>query len=502
MEQLVQYFSQWSTRQRLGFALGLVGMLATMATLLWLVMSPSYVLLYAGLDRSASGDVLGALDQRAVPYQIKNDAIFVPADQRDALRMALAAEGLPKNSVEGYEILDGLSGFSTTSQMFDAAYWRAKEGELARTIMVSPQITSARVHISHTPSFSFQNRATPKASVAIVTPSGGLSAHHATALRYLVSAAVTGMAPDDVSIIDEQAGLISDPANRSLSMAAMDRSADLRAKVERILEPHLGVGNAVVEVSVDTETQQQSIVQKTIDPKSRVAISTQKVENIKSSENSGASAVSVASNVPDAQGVGQNGAKSQNNEVRETTNYEISQTQSEIIKQPGDIKRITVAVALNQTALAGSDAADLAPQLDKVRALVASAVGLQPERGDAVTVEVLEFQPIVPIDGTAAVGGAWLDRLDVTQIIQVAIAALAFVLIALLVIKPLFARPLIAQNFPSTDPMAPTLTGDIDIDTQTPAKALPSNATERLRQMIGDRQGDTVEILRNWLEEK
>lgn len=501
MEQLVQYFSQWSTRQRFGFALGLVGMLATMAALLWLVMSPSYVLLYAGLDRSASGDVLGALDQRAVPYQIKNDAIFVPADQRDALRMALAAEGLPKNSVEGYEILDGLSGFSTTSQMFDAAYWRAKEGELARTIMVSPQITSARVHISHTPSFSFQNRATPKASVAIVTPSGGLSAHHATALRYLVSSAVTGMAPDDVSIIDEQSGLISDPSNRSLSVAAQDRSAELRAKVERILEPHLGVGNAVVEVSVDTETQQQSIIQKTVDPKSRVAISTQKVENIKSSENSGAPAVSVASNVPDAQGVAQNGAKSQNNEVRETTNYEISQTQSEIIKQPGDIKRITVAVALNQTALAGADA-DLQPQLDKVRALVASAVGLQPDRGDVITVEVLEFQPIVPMDGGAPAGIAWVDKLDVTQIIQVAIAALAFVLIALLVIKPLFARPLVAQNFPGTDPATPALTGDIDMDAPSSAKALPSNATERLRQMIGDRQGDTVEILRNWLEEK
>ena len=65
--------------------------------------------------------------------------------------MTLAAEGLPANSGTGYELLDSLSGFGTTSQMFDAAYWRAKEGELARTLLAMPQIRAARVHLASAP---------------------------------------------------------------------------------------------------------------------------------------------------------------------------------------------------------------------------------------------------------------------------------------------------------------------------------------------------------------
>ena len=92
-------------------------------------------LLYAGLDDSAAGEVVAALDARGVPYEVRGDAIWVPESARDLERITLAAEGLPATSAGGYELLDSLSGFGTTSQMFDAAYWRAKEGELARTIL-------------------------------------------------------------------------------------------------------------------------------------------------------------------------------------------------------------------------------------------------------------------------------------------------------------------------------------------------------------------------------
>ena len=85
-------------------------------------------LLFGGLEARAAGDVIAALDQRGIPYDVRGGAIYVPTAQRDTLRMGLASEGLPTNGSQGYELLDSLSGFSTTSQMFDAAYWRAKEG--------------------------------------------------------------------------------------------------------------------------------------------------------------------------------------------------------------------------------------------------------------------------------------------------------------------------------------------------------------------------------------
>lgn len=83
-------------------------------------------LLYAGLESAAAGEVVATLEQRGVVHEVRGDSIFVDTAQRDSLRMALASEGLPTAGGGGYELLDTLSGFGTTSQMFDAAYWRAK----------------------------------------------------------------------------------------------------------------------------------------------------------------------------------------------------------------------------------------------------------------------------------------------------------------------------------------------------------------------------------------
>ncbi len=103
---------------------------------------PDMALLFAGLEPAASGEVIAALEQQGVPYEVRGPAVYVPSTQRDVLRMTLASEGLPQTAGQGYELLDSLTGFGTTAQMFDAAYLRAKEGELARTILASPGIRS------------------------------------------------------------------------------------------------------------------------------------------------------------------------------------------------------------------------------------------------------------------------------------------------------------------------------------------------------------------------
>lgn len=504
LERINHLFTNLNARQMMAFVAGFLALLATVGLMVWVIFRPSYALLYSGLDPSSSGDVLAVLDQRSISYDIRSDAIYVPQEQRDELRMVLAAEGLPKNTVSGYEILDNLSGFSTTAQMFDAAYWRAKEGELARTLMASPLIRSARVHIANTPSASFQSQSQVKASVSLSTPTGGLSVQHAQAIRYLVSSAVSNLAPKDVAVIDEQGGLIGDTDSQSYANSALDRSNDLRSKVERLLEPHVGFGNAVVEVSVETETAQQSIREKTVDPKSRVAISTQTVESAETQQNSGVTGVSVASNVPNTQATGSGGSQSQNNEIRETTNFEISETERQIVKGPGDVKRLSVAVLINQAALNVGPNADLENVLNKLSALVGSAVGLDPSRGDILTIETMDFQPIMPIDDIPVSGTSLLDRLNITQIIQVAIIAVVVIFIIQFVLRPLL-RPA-TNDVPRVGANAGAaqiaLETDIAIGSDRPQPKLGSNAGDRLRQMIGERQGDTVEILRTWLEEK
>ena len=117
---------------------------------------------------------MAELEADGVAFEVRDDAILVDRAARDRVRMALAAKGLPAGGPAGYEILDSLSGFGTTSQMFDAAYWRAKEGELARTITGSPNVRAARVHLANPVSQPFARTPTGSASVTVTMARGAL----------------------------------------------------------------------------------------------------------------------------------------------------------------------------------------------------------------------------------------------------------------------------------------------------------------------------------------
>ncbi|NHX27696.1 flagellar M-ring protein FliF, partial [Escherichia coli] len=219
------------------------------------------------------------------------------------------------------------SGFGTTSQMFDAAYWRAKEGELARTILSSPNIQAARVHIANASGSAFRREITPTAAVTITTNGAPLSPAQARALRHLIASSVTGMPPANVSVIDSVAGLISD---ESETIDGPDTAETLKRNVERLLAARMGPGRAVVEVTVDTVTERESIVERRFDPEGRVAISTDTEERSTTSSDRGGNAVTVASNLPDGAAGGDRSASSNNNETRERVNFEVSETQREL----------------------------------------------------------------------------------------------------------------------------------------------------------------------------
>ena len=298
MQQLATSWGALSASRRV-VALG--ASLAVFAAILLLARSaatPEMALLYSGLEPQAAGDVVAALEQAGVEHQVRGAGIYVPAIERDSLRMTLASQGLPANSAKGYELLDSLSGFGTTSQMFDAAYWRAKEGELARTIVASPQIRAARVHISTPTQRAFQRDAKSTASVTVTTAAGALSPGQARAFRYLVASAVPGLNPEDVAVIDSDAGLVSetgDEANRG----SESRAEALRDQAQRLLEARVGAGNAIVEVSMETVTESESIRERRVDPQSRIAISTDVEERTSSNSDAGTGDVTVASNIPD-----------------------------------------------------------------------------------------------------------------------------------------------------------------------------------------------------------
>src|SRR6056297_949198 len=295
LQQIRNLWKALDPRRRVIVIAATLAMFAAVLGLARMASAPSMALLYAGLESGPAGEVVRALEQRGVAHEVRGGSIFVDRARRDTLRMTLASEGLPANSSKGYELLDGLSGFGTTSQMFDAAYWRAKEGELARTIVANPRISKARVHIANAGDNPFRRDVSPTASVTVTTPSGALSKDHAKALRFLVASAVAGLAPAKVSVIDSAGGLVGASEDAPVR-AGQDRAEMLRERAVRLLEARVGPGNAVVEVSVETVKETESIREVALDPESRVAVSVDSEERTdSSSETGGGGDVTVAS---------------------------------------------------------------------------------------------------------------------------------------------------------------------------------------------------------------
>ena len=520
MAQLVSLWSALDMRRRILVITASLAMFVTILLLGRMAASPGMALLYSGLDAAASGEVIAVLDARGVPYRIDGDSIQVPADQRDALRLSLAAEGLPAQGGAGYELLDSLSGFGTTAQMFDAAWSRAVEGELVRTILANPQVRAARVHIARGTDRPFSTAAEPSASV-FVTSVGGTTADQARALRHLVAAAVTGLRPDRVEVIDTVNGLIPVEGAGPASGAMAERGEEIRRNIERLLAARVGPGRAVVEVAVDFVTESELLSERRIDPQGRV-VATSETETVTGSESAGGGEVTVASNLPDGDAGETEGNRSRNEESRERIDYELSETRREVTRAPGDIRRLSVAVLVDGVRIAAEDDTTTwqersAEEMAALRELVASAAGIDESRGDVLTLKSLELLPVVE---TMEEAGGGLG-LDLTRLAGLAMLGAVAIAIGVFVLRPALRpapRPL-DDSLPLRDgpiglPLAgPVLTGEIADG--FPAADLPmigpdeldsavglngDDPVARLRRLIGERRQESMEIIRVWMD--
>lgn len=521
LEQLLSTWNALEPRRRIIAVVAALGVFAAVLALARIATTPGMSLLYAGLEGAQAGEVVQALDQRGISYEVRGDAIYVDSSQRDETRMALAAEGLPASSSTGYELLDGLTGFGTTAQMFDAAYWRAKEGELARTIMASSNIRFARVHISQGTTQPFRRDQHSSASVTVTPAGAGLTPQQAQALRFLVSSAVAGMRPEDVAVIDSNGGMIVAEETGPNAQTG-DRQELMRHNVERMLEARVGAGRAVVEVNIDTVTERELITERTVDPSARAAVSQETEQRNNTSSDSGGAGVTVASNLPDGQ-AGNNSGQSQSREQtsRERTSWEVSQTSREVERQPGAIRRVTVAVLVDGVRTIDANGnLQWTPrpeeELAALRDLVASAVGFDEARGDVITLRSLQFEPL-PTDLGTAGSTSWLAMLDLMGLIRLGALALVALILALFVLRPILKgsgsagggsvgaleEDDVMSGFAPMIAMSPALTGEIDADFgggggESEEQADP---VERMRQLIAERQDETMEILRSWMEE-
>ncbi|WGF87620.1 flagellar basal-body MS-ring/collar protein FliF [Marinivivus vitaminiproducens] len=496
---------------------GLMGALALQAS------RPSLALLYAGLDPAVAGEVVRKLEGMEVQHAVEGDAILVDQAERDRVRMALAEEGLPRRGQAGYELLDQLSGFGTTTDMFDAAYWRAKEGELARTIDTLANVAESRVHIVPPSRSVFGRGGEPSASVAVTTRDGAaLTRSQATAIRHLIGLAVRGLSPDRVSVIDTEGGLVlasGSPAAGANDDARSQREQALRAELESLIGAHVGSGLVRVRVALELDTTAESVTERTLDPESRVAVHTDTSEIEDSSRDAeGEDAVGVAGNLPNEAGDGAAGPTSQSSrtESRELANYEVSEVRRERRTEAGGVKRLSVAVLVGGVQeVAGDGAASWRPQdeaeLEAIRTLVRAAVGFDAARGDEVVVQSLPFQSPAGTPATEAPFDLATSLLRHAGVVAPSAGLLIAVLaLILFVLRPLArartapaAQPpsLPAAEVPAPALEAGTVPATVQAEPARPAEAAPATPLRRAIAASQERPDEALRVLAGWLDD-
>lgn len=501
-----------SDRNKAAVAASAIAVLLAIAALAKAASTPRMALLYAGLEPSTSGEILASLEALDVRADVRGDAIFVPESRRDAIRMALAREGLPRQSQAGFEILDNLKSFSTSSELFDATYWRAKEGELARTILAEPGVRSARVHLAVPKRSAFsRSQPSPSAVVTVRMAFGRLEPSRAQAIRLIVALAVPDLSPEKVAVLDAAAGVVlapgdSDQSNASPS-AVEEREKALEQDLIELLEARVGQGNARVKVTLSVSDEQVVRQERLVDPERRALASRESTEAAEQGADAGG-IVSVASNLPEGDAASTTSAtQSRRNESSEATRYEISEVKTETVKLPGALRQVQVAVLINQQKKSNSDGAQSPGQrteaeLEALRKLVAAAIGFDNSRGDVVTIESLPFEDSA--EAGAEVTSNFIDSVVMPNIIpflQLVIPAIVTLILGLFVLRPLLATGAgSAQQGPSDILAAPNAVipaAPQSAAIQTDHQSAP---LEMLQKLALEEKGAATAVLKTWLE--
>ena len=404
-------------------------------------------LLYSGLDPAEAGRIGQRLDEMKVPFENRGDGttIMVPASQVGRVRMDLAASGMPRQGGSGYELLDTQSPMSMTSFMQRVQRLRALEGELARTITTMDGVKTARVHIVMPERESFA-RDTPKPTASVAVSMYGparLPSRQAMAIRLLVAGAVPGLKQDDVSVLDPSGVVLAaDDAEVMASSRLEDMKTSREQALQRtlagLLEPLVGAGHVKTAVSLEVDASREVSREEKYDPNSQVERSKHTQNDKEATEEArNEQPVSVGQNVPNQTATTGDAPPPKNAtsnvHAGETVNYELNSIRSETVREPGQLKRLAVAVVVDGTTdSSGTFHPRPQEELDRIAELVRSAVGFDAKRGDKVTVETMHFiPPSATFDEAvaAASGGMQSWLLPIAGVVAVLLAAGAAVFI-------------------------------------------------------------------------
>ena len=488
-----------------------VGLIAFFLYLTTRLTTPSMALLYGELSMDDSGRIVSRLEGMNVPFELAGDGsrILVPADQKLRLRMAMASEGLPTGGSVGYEIFDKSDLLGTTNFVQRLNHVRALEGELARTIASLAQVQSARVHLVMPQRELFSRvRQEPSASIAIRVRGSSPQPSQVQAIQHLVAAAVPGLKPGRVSVIDDSGTLLARGDETEDGAVARNAEATQRhyeqrlaESVEALLEQSIGMGKVRAEISLEMDFDRVTTREERFDPDGQVvrSIVTEEEAEVTAEINAG-NAVTVANNIPNNPA---NANAAQNNSrstiTRETVNYEVSTLLETHVRETGAINRMSVAVLVDGIYDADGNYQPRGDEeMEQIKALVRSAVGYREERGDVV--EVINLQFMAPTDlpePQVELNILGFGKEDLFRLAEMVVLGVVALLVILLVVRPLISRAFESIPAAASGETADNLLADHSGATAVPQIAADTPGAAAAVEMPGRQQNDELEEMIN-----
>ena len=461
--------------RQVGLLVGLAASIALgVAIVLWM-QTPNYTMLPGQLSGQTLNDVIAVLEKNNIKYNVDTStgSLMVESSKVNEAKLKLASENLGLTSGHGFEMIEKDQGFGTSSFLQKARYKRALEGELARTISSMRSIQSARVHLALPKDSAFiRNKREASASVFVNIVSGHtVEKNQIAAITNLVASSISSLKTSQVTIVDNKGKLLSNAESSDmmgLTTSQLDYTRNIEktfvARIERMLNPIVGMGNVRAEVSAEVDFTQTESTQESFNPDLPAIRSEQSSEE--QSQGSSAGGIPGAlTNEPPANANApeqvnqQAGAttKQGSNRVskRSTRNYELDKTISHTRNRAGAVKRLSVAVvldnkvaAINEVAKGKKDATNVVKripytqqELERITALVRETVGFNVIRGDSVNVinvpfTKVEFEPIPELP--------FYEEAWVWDIVKQVLGGLAVLFVIFGVLKPVMKNLAIA----------------------------------------------------------
>ncbi len=504
------------TKMSKGRRVVLLGALAGTVALIAVLSSrppEKYGVLFSGLAAEDAGAVVEALKAAKVPYKVTGGggAVEIPEAQVHEVRLLMAQKGMPRGGSIGFEVFDKQS-FGATSFVEQMNYRRALQGELARTIMSLEEVQGARVHIAMPErSVYATDKEQPSASVALRLRQGrALSPGQVRGIAHLVASSVDRLSPDRVTVVDENGNVMGgggddDGGGQLEAQQQLEKAVSRR--VRDVLERLVGAGHVAVAVNVELDFAKTDRTEETYDRDTAALRSESKIEERVAGTGATAGGVAGArGNLPGAPAPTATVSPDGLTKLSETKNYELSRVVSRIVGPAMQVKKVHVAVLVDQK----GETARTPEEMARITALAREAAGLDTERGDRLEVHSAPFAVTADPVADAPAPAAPAPLLSWPPQPQVLIAAggaglLLIVAVVFMVISA--KRRARRRGRPEVLPALPASIGTVEaslpgaVPTVT-ATALPApNARERALAAARSDAPRAARVLSAWLAE-